>query len=259
MVQAHEDKIAKINDDRKVYETKGNQLRKDIREFEKLCVDVSQENRQQVHELGGQYRDDLNKMLAEVDDVRRHNKELERQCKFSRDVFNHINGQMAWQKHSIEQLRIQVEDLPVFKNQLIATDEYLAKVLPYKIQDEIYKSGMAITRNNREAQLSLLEYTDMVFEDLQEDFAAEDFKFDKQKFHIPDLKNQMDTLRQLLGDARPASSLGSSSKAKERMNITQPSLGSKPASRIRKPSALDKPSTNESHRSTPYNPAEISL
>ena len=41
--------------------------------------------------------------------------------------------------------------MPVLKNQIIATDEYLAKVLPIKMQDEIYKSGAAITKNDREA------------------------------------------------------------------------------------------------------------
>jgi len=59
--------------------------------------------------------------------------------------------------------------LPVLKNQLIATDEYLAKVLPIKIQDEIYKSGAAITKDDRPALLSLLEYTEEVFEDLVEE------------------------------------------------------------------------------------------
>ena len=53
MVEAHDDKIGKLNDDRKVFEARGNQLRKDIREFEKLCVDISHENRCKVEELRG--------------------------------------------------------------------------------------------------------------------------------------------------------------------------------------------------------------
>jgi soluble cytochrome b562 len=69
MVEAHDDKISKVNDDRKIFEARCNQLRKDIREFEKLCVDISHETRSKVDELKGNYQNDMDKLLSEIDDI----------------------------------------------------------------------------------------------------------------------------------------------------------------------------------------------
>ena len=65
-----------------MYETKQGQLRKDIREFEKLCVDVSYANKSHVGALKADYTDQINKLYEEIDEVRKAQKEVQRQVKF---------------------------------------------------------------------------------------------------------------------------------------------------------------------------------
>ena len=69
------------------------------------------------------------------------------------------------------------------------TDNYLAKVLPLKIQNAIFSNSMKVHAGDKETKLSLLEYTDEVFDELLEDYEDESFKFDKTKFTKPSLKS----------------------------------------------------------------------
>ena len=43
-VETHDDRMARLNDDKKIFEVGRDQLRNDIKEFEKLCQDISMHN-----------------------------------------------------------------------------------------------------------------------------------------------------------------------------------------------------------------------
>jgi len=57
----HEDKMQRMNDDRKIYEASRDQLRNNIREFEMFCQDVTVANRRDQMTMKNHIMDDITK------------------------------------------------------------------------------------------------------------------------------------------------------------------------------------------------------
>jgi hypothetical protein len=79
------------------------------------------------------------------------------------------------------------EDLPVLLKQAEATEKYLHKVLPIKIETQIYNSHIKVINDNK-LKKTLNEYTSGVINDLLNDRKNDELEFDKRKFEVPEIK-----------------------------------------------------------------------
>lgn len=86
------------------------------------------------------------------------------------------------------------ENLPVTYEQVAATETYLHKILPIKIQTEIYGNCKQLITKDKELQLDFFEYQDFIYEEL---IANKDRgqKFDKTQFSIPPYKHELKSLK----------------------------------------------------------------
>ena len=91
---------------------------------------------------------------------------------------------MGWQKYNIDELLKVTEDLPVLSQQVVATEQYLQKILPIKIQTAIYGNCKHLVTKDKELKLDLLEYQEQVYEELLLS-KDKDEDFDKTEYVIP--------------------------------------------------------------------------
>ena len=69
------------------------------------------------------------------------------------------------------------------------TDKYLHKILPIHIQNEIFNSQKASLKKHD--HLPLFKYTESRLEELEKLLKDEEIKFDKSKFKVPYLKEEI--------------------------------------------------------------------
>lgn len=61
-MNVHEDRMTRLNEDKKIFEASRDQLRSDIRQFEMLCQDISMHNREALTRIEHSVKVDISRL-----------------------------------------------------------------------------------------------------------------------------------------------------------------------------------------------------
>ena len=116
--------------------------------------------------------------------------------KQQRDAFQGIQNKVGWLDYRIEELSKITEDLPTLYNQVRKSDNYLHKVLPIHIQNQILDTCTATLAPKE--KLSLFKFCDSKFDQLEKTLKETTERFDKVKYNIPVLREDIEDITDLV-------------------------------------------------------------
>lgn len=189
-VTVHEDRVIRLIDDKKLFEIGRDQLRNDIKEFEQLVQDVSLHCDTNLNKIEMGLKNELaelgDRILEVSETAERQNYVLDTQ----KERFQDLQNQIAWNKYNIEELATQTEDVPTLLRQCAQTEKYLHRILPLKIETQIFNSVQTVTPDDKVKDF--MNYTSKRINQLLQDKKNELAEFDKRKYELPDIKNVVD-------------------------------------------------------------------
>jgi len=179
--KVHEDKLARYNDEKARLTQSRDQLRGDIREFEKLVQEVANMSKTQAMEVREEYTGQIAKIRLQVDEIMFDHRATRDYIRVQKPRVAQLDAQIDMVKRTLKDHQISLFKLDNLEKVVAENERFLGYVLPLRIQEVVHKGLLPLHKNDRELGISLLENSEERMKSLSESMHAVDQKTREMK------------------------------------------------------------------------------
>lgn len=181
LYKVHEDKLARYNDEKARLTQSRDQLRADIREFEKLVQEVANMSKTQAMEVREEYTGQIAKIRLQVDEIMFDHRATRDYIRVQKPRVAQLDAQIDMVKRTLKDHQISLFKLDNLEKVVAENERFLGYVLPLRIQEVVHKSLLPLHKGDRELGISLLENSEERMKALSESMHAVDQKTREMK------------------------------------------------------------------------------